>query len=102
MEVLAEMEATPVGMEAAPVGREAAPVGREARDLLLLGVTPSAAAATSSAAAKEGGCGGGWRRGAGRRGGVALVGDGWWGSAPMGWVRGGSAVGSESGLGFES
>ncbi|KAH0638907.1 hypothetical protein KY290_017505 [Solanum tuberosum] len=95
MEVLAEMEATPVGMEAAPVGREA-------RDLLLLGVTPSAAAATSSAAAKEGGCGGGWRRGAGRRGGVAPVGDGWWGSAPMGWVRGGSAVGSESGLGFES
>ena len=82
MEVLVEMEAAPVGMEAAPVGREA-------RDLLLLGVTPSAAAATSSAAAKEGGCGGGmaaWRRserwrGAGR-GWVGIGADG----VGQGWI----------------
>ena len=78
MEVLAEMEATPVGMEAAPVGREA-------RDLLLLGVTSSAATKVA------------WRR----SGMVA------WRRSGMGgdqrrweWVGGGSGVGSENGLRF--
>ncbi|KAG5606386.1 hypothetical protein H5410_027878 [Solanum commersonii] len=71
------------------VEMEAAPVGMEAHDLLLLGVTSSAAAATFLCYC-EGGVA------PVEDGGMAPIGDGWGWAALMGWVEGGSGVGSES------